>query len=167
MSCSQLISNYSTPTILWYQTDLTVIIRIQLIDVSDYYLRVEDDHLIFSTEANNTKYHLILYLFGPIISEKTVHKNLGREIKINLTKTHKWLPWLRLITSREKNLFISYDTDHIQDAENVKRKNNFKYKETIEEYKRRNHIKYLMPAGMSSDEEDSDDDDDLDFIKYS
>lgn len=47
MICPQLVSNYSTPKIRWYQTDLTVIISIQLIDVSDYYLRVKDTHLLF------------------------------------------------------------------------------------------------------------------------
>lgn len=47
MTCPQLISDYSTPKISWYQTDLTVIIRIHLIDVSNYYVRVEDDHLLF------------------------------------------------------------------------------------------------------------------------
>lgn len=35
-------------------------------------------------------------------------------------------PWLRLIISREKNLFISYDADHIHDVDNVSKKNDFK-----------------------------------------
>ncbi|XP_070170360.1 uncharacterized protein [Polyergus mexicanus] len=165
MTCPQLISNYSTPKISWYQTDLTVIIRIHLIDVSNYYLRVKDDYLLFSTEINSKKYYLILYLFGAVISEKTVHKNVGREIKIYLTKTLKWYPWLRLIISREKNSFISYDTDHIHDADNVRKKNIFKARESIEEYKRRNFIEHIMPVVPSSDEEDSDDDQ-LDFFRY-
>lgn len=39
-------------------------------------------------------------------------------------------PWLRLVISREKNLLISYDPDHIlYDADNVqKKKNNFEVK---------------------------------------
>ncbi|CAL1676853.1 unnamed protein product [Lasius platythorax] len=167
MRFPQLVSNYNTPKINWYQTDLTVVIRIPLIDVSDYYLRVEDDHLLFSTKTNGKKYYLILYLFGSVISEKTVHRNVGREIKIYLTKTLKWFPWLRLVISREKNLLISYDPDHIYDADNVqKKKNDFEVKVgRIEEYKRRNHIRYIMPVVPSSDEEDSDDEE-LDFFKY-
>lgn len=47
MNCPQLVSEYNTPKISWFQTDLTVTIRIQLIDVPNYYLRVEDDHLLF------------------------------------------------------------------------------------------------------------------------
>jgi hypothetical protein len=47
MSCPLLVSDYNVPRIQWYQTDLTIIIRIQLIDICDYYLRVEDDHLLF------------------------------------------------------------------------------------------------------------------------
>lgn len=42
-----------------------------------------------STETSDKKYSLVLYLFGPVISEKTVHKNTGREIKIYLTKALK------------------------------------------------------------------------------
>jgi len=47
MSCPLLISDYNVPRIQWYQTKLTIIIRIELSDIRDYYLRVEDDHLLF------------------------------------------------------------------------------------------------------------------------
>lgn len=42
-----------------------------------------------STKTNDKKYYLILSLFGSVISEETIHKNVGREIKIYLTKTLK------------------------------------------------------------------------------
>lgn len=112
MGCPLLISNFHTPRIIWCQSDLTVVIRILLIDVHHYYLRVESDYLLFrylhitsnkkyimefnltkpkilfycSTTVNNKNYYLTLHLFGPVIAEKTVHKNFGREIKISLTK---------------------------------------------------------------------------------
>lgn len=54
MICPELVSDYSSPAIKWHQTDLTVVICIQLIDVTDYYLRVEDDHLHF--RYSNARY---------------------------------------------------------------------------------------------------------------
>ncbi|EGI60270.1 hypothetical protein G5I_11452, partial [Acromyrmex echinatior] len=116
MNCPELVSDYRNPTIKWYQTDLSVVISIQLIDVSDYYLRIENGCLQFSTEINDKKYYLILYLFGAVVAEKTVHKNLVREIKIYLLKALKWYPWLRLIKSKEKNPLISYDSERIEET---------------------------------------------------
>lgn len=164
MNCPQLISKYNTPKICWYQTDLTVIISIQLIDVPKYYLQVQNDHLLFSTKINGKEYHFILYLFGPVLSEKTLHKNVGREIKIYLTKALKWFPWLRLIISKEKNPFITYDTDHVYDADNILKKS---YQAgRFQEYKRLNNILCIKPDVPSSDEEDSEDEC-LDFSHYS
>ncbi|XP_029161501.1 putative ATP-dependent RNA helicase TDRD12 [Nylanderia fulva] len=157
MNCPQLVNKYSIPKIIWYQTDLTVTIRIQLIDVSNYYLRVEDNHLLFSTKTNDKKYYLVLYLFGAVISEKTVHKNVGREIKIYLTKALKWFPWLRLILSKERNQYISYDKDNIDEENIQKKKINF----GVRKYDQQN----IMPVVPSSEEEESEDES-LDFSRY-
>lgn len=47
MAYPALVSKYATPIVKWYQTDFTVIIRVQVIDVHKYYLQVEPDHLVF------------------------------------------------------------------------------------------------------------------------
>lgn len=47
MECPALVANVNTPKLMWYQTDTTVVIRILLTDVVNYYLRVENDHLLF------------------------------------------------------------------------------------------------------------------------
>lgn len=115
MSCPLLVSNFFIPRIIWCQSDITVIVRILLIDVRRYYLRVESNCLCFrylhvknhiyhgmqpnkpllyfSTTVNDKHYYLILHLFGPVKAEKTVHKNLGREIKICLTKELKCIQY--------------------------------------------------------------------------
>ncbi|KAH0952534.1 hypothetical protein HN011_002272 [Eciton burchellii] len=151
MSCPLLVSDYNVPRIQWYQTDLTIIIRIQLIDICDYYLRVEDDHLLFSTIKNGKKYYLILYFFGSVIAEKTVHKNIDREIKVYLTKTLKWFPWLRLTRSDEKNHLISYDVHQIDEIQNERET----FMDAEEDKKRdKYHDMNIMPFVSSSDEED-------------
>ncbi|XP_012056707.1 PREDICTED: uncharacterized protein LOC105619800 [Atta cephalotes] len=162
MNCPELVSDYRNPTIKWYQTDLSVVISIQLIDVSDYYLRIENGCLQFSTEINGKKYYLILYLFGAVVAEKTVHKNLVREIKIYLLKALKWYPWLRLIKSKEKNPLISYDSERIEETNHVRNTYDIG---RFERYKREHNISYLMPVVPSSDEEESEDDY-MDFVQY-
>lgn len=47
MNCPKLVSKYFTPKIIWYQTDTTVIVRILLQDIKEYFLRVKYDYLLF------------------------------------------------------------------------------------------------------------------------
>ncbi|XP_011876005.1 PREDICTED: uncharacterized protein LOC105566539 [Vollenhovia emeryi] len=163
MTCPELVSNYCSPAIKWHETDLTVVVCIQLTDVSDYYLRIKDDCLQFSTSTNGKEYYLILHLFGSVVTEKTVHKNVGREIKIYLVKGLKWFPWRRLIKSREKSPLISYNIDHIKEPD-ITIKKAFDI-DRFETYKRKHNIRQIMPVVPSSDEEESDEDY-MDFYKY-
>lgn len=164
MICPELICDYSRPAIKWHQTDLMVVVSIQLTDVSDYYLQIKDDLLQFSTKVNSKEYYLLLYLFGSVVAERTVHKNVGREIKIYLVKGLKWYPWLRLIKSKEKNPLISYNLEYIYETESVY-KNKFEIGR-FERYKRENHVRYIMPVVPSSDEEESEDEDFMDFSHF-
>ncbi|XP_043491257.1 uncharacterized protein LOC122517030 isoform X2 [Polistes fuscatus] len=99
MDCPPLVNLFNNPKIIWYQTDITIVIRIMLQDVKNYFLRVEVDHLQFS-----------------VVPEKTTHVNLEREIKINLIKAFKWLPWLRLQINKEKCPYIILDTEHLYET---------------------------------------------------
>ncbi|KAK1133911.1 hypothetical protein K0M31_011697 [Melipona bicolor] len=157
MNCLKLVSKYHTPKIVWYQTDTTVIVRILLQDIKEYFLHVECDHLLFSTTTDSKKYYICLYLFGTIVAETTVHRNLEREIKITLVKAHKWTEWLRLCIEKEKNSLISIDTNHIYKLDWITEALRNREREDFAEYKRRNHITQIMPVVPSSDEEESDD----------
>ncbi|XP_029052710.1 uncharacterized protein LOC114880642 [Osmia bicornis bicornis] len=157
MNYPKLISKLHTPKIVWYQTDITVVIRVLLQDVNNYFLHVECDHLLFSTTINSRHYYICLYLFGTIVAEKTTHINKGREIKITLIKAHKWTEWLRLHIDKEKNPLITADPDHIYKSSWTMGPLRFE-KESFAEYKRRNNITQIMPDVPSSDEEESDDD---------
>ncbi|XP_015176875.1 PREDICTED: uncharacterized protein LOC107066599 isoform X2 [Polistes dominula] len=99
MDCPPLVNLFNNPKIMWYQTDTTIVIRIMLQDVKDYFLKVEVDHLQFS-----------------VVPEKTIHVNLEREIKIILIKAFKWLPWLRLQYHKEKSPYIILDTEHLYET---------------------------------------------------
>ena len=155
MSYPKLISKLYSPKVLWGQNDVTVVIRILLHDVHEYYLRVECDHLLFSTTLNEKNYCICLQLFGTIVAEKTTHVNLGREIKVTLFKAHKWTSWLRLQIENEKNPLITSDPDYL-----CKDKWFTPLKlegESFTEYKRRNNITNIMPDVPSTDGEESDD----------
>ncbi|XP_012216177.1 uncharacterized protein [Linepithema humile] len=155
MACPKLVSDFSTPELKWYQTDLTVVIRIQIIDIHDYYLLVQPDHLIFSTTSNDKKYCLILYFYGGVIPEKTVHKNFGREIKVYLTKTLKWYSWLRLTMSKEKSPLISYDQENLC-ANQPQKKYIVKVREDLEW--KNDQEQYILPYDESTEDESEDDD---------
>ncbi|CAL7946838.1 unnamed protein product [Xylocopa violacea] len=157
MSHLKLVTKCYTPKILWYQTDVTVIIRILLQDVAEYFLRVECDHLLFSTITNSKNYYICLYLFGTVVAEKTTHINKGREIKITLVKAHKWTEWLRLSIETEKNPMISLDPDHIYKPDWIMDSLKNTERESFTEYKRRHNITQIMPDVPSTDEEESDD----------
>ncbi|KOC67197.1 hypothetical protein WH47_11854 [Habropoda laboriosa] len=157
MNCPRLASKYHTPKIIWYQTDVTVILRVLLQDVKEYFLRVECDHLLFSTTINSRSYYICLYLFGTVEAGKTIHVNLGREIRITLVKAHKWTEWLRLPLEREKNSLISVDPDHIYSRSWTMGFSKNIEKESFTEYKRRHNITQIMPDVPSTDEEESDD----------
>lgn len=43
----------------------------------------------YSTITGGKKYYLCLYLFGPVVAERTQHKNVEREIKVHLIKELK------------------------------------------------------------------------------
>ncbi|OXU17548.1 hypothetical protein TSAR_010783 [Trichomalopsis sarcophagae] len=156
--CPNLISNYRTPKIFWYQTDNAVFIRIILTDVEKYSIRVDCDTFKFSTTLNDQKYFVGLKLCGTVVAEKTSHEKFGREIKVCLIKAHKWTDWPRLQMNKEKTTFICMDPDHI-----VKKKSwddpfaNLAERETFEEYRKRMNITNIPPPESSTSGSESDD----------
>lgn len=161
MNLPLLKSNLNTPKIMWHQTDLLVRVHILLVDVKKYYVRVDRDRLCFSTILNNTKYYVIINLFGAVIPEKCTNRNTGREIQIYIPKGHKGADWLRLQLEPEKNLMIVVDPDRVQVPEwrrplhsNISED---MYERSFEEYKRHYKIRNVMPDEPSTDEGESDD----------
>ncbi|KAF7403022.1 putative ATP-dependent RNA helicase TDRD12 [Vespula maculifrons] len=157
MDYPKLISIFNTPKIIWHQTDNTIGIRVMLQDVKDYFLRVEADHLRFSTILNDKEYYLSLYLFGSVIPEETTHVNLEREIKINLIKAFKWLPWLRLQDNKEKCPYIILDLERLYEPSWSKDKRIrivVDEEHTIAKYARQKNI---MIDDVSTDDEESND----------
>ncbi|XP_012287163.1 uncharacterized protein LOC105703379 [Orussus abietinus] len=157
MDCPKLICDLRIPKIMWYQTDVTVVIRVMLCDVTDYYLCIKDDHFQFSTIVDNNKYYIGFNLFGTVIEEETTHENLGREIKITLYKAHKWIPWLKLHADDCKYPQILLDPERLYQPVWVTAKKNVEVREDFAKYKRRHKITQIMPDVPSTDEEESDD----------
>lgn len=159
MACPNLVSDYIIPKVKWHQRDLSVIIHIQIIDVQEYYLLVEPDHMVFRTTSHNKEYCLIIYFFGGVMPEKTAHKNVGSEIIVNLKKTLKWFPWLRLTKSKEKNQLISYDYEKLCEPPLQRKYVAREFKELMEEKKRENdnQITYVLPYDETESDNTSDD----------
>ncbi|CAG5095308.1 Protein of unknown function [Cotesia congregata] len=111
-----LKSRALTPSILWYQDDGFVVLRIMLIDVDKFFLDIDLERLKFSTIHNDNNYYLCLYLFGAIIPEKSIVLNLGRELRIKFTKAFKFLKWPRLEVSKFKNPQITIDKEKYEET---------------------------------------------------
>ncbi|XP_014230320.1 uncharacterized protein LOC106654807 [Trichogramma pretiosum] len=155
--CPNLTSTFKTPRVYWYQNDCAIFIRIMLVDVEKYYLKVDCDSLIFRTSCNDQKYFWGINLCGTVIAEKTSHKNVGREIKICLIKAHKWNDWPRLQMNMEKNQFILRDPDHIVKKSWDNPYANAGERESFAEYKKRMNITNIGPPESSDSGSESDD----------
>ncbi|XP_033227726.1 uncharacterized protein LOC117179758 [Belonocnema kinseyi] len=157
MNLPLLKSNLNSPKIIWHQTDVVVVLQIQLCDIEKYYLRIDRERLNFSTCLNDKKYYVIINMYGAIIPEKCMHRNTGREIKVYIPKAHIGAEWLRLHLEKEKNPHIVSDPDRVTVPEwRRPLPRNFNA-DSFEKYKRLNKIKNVRPDEPSSGEEDSDD----------
>ncbi|XP_011313187.1 putative ATP-dependent RNA helicase TDRD12 [Fopius arisanus] len=102
------------PKILWHQDHVKVVLRILLAGVKNYFVKVDIDHIQFSTYHDGREYYVILYFFGAIVPEKTINENLGREIRVQVIKAHKHYNWLRLERGKEKIFQIISDPEKIE-----------------------------------------------------
>ncbi|XP_066596436.1 prostaglandin E synthase 3-like [Prorops nasuta] len=153
-----LTATSNSPNIIWYQTDISVFLRIMVCDIKNYFLEVKNDRLLFSATVDGKEYYVCLYLFGTVLPERTRHRNVGSEIKITLEKSFKWLDWLRLQESKEKNIFISHDADHVQETNYEINRYRISYDyENFSEYKRLHNIDQIMPESALDDSCDSED----------
>ncbi|XP_043463548.1 uncharacterized protein LOC122499329 [Leptopilina heterotoma] len=159
MNIPTLTTDLKMPKILWYQTDYHVNLRIQLIDVDKYYLRVDREQLHFSTIVNDTKYYVIINLFGAVIAERTITTKTEREVRIKIFKGHLGTDWLRLQIEQEKSPMIQIDPDRMikNEPKEIKYPVNYEAGELVAAYKKLNNIKHIYPDEPSSDEGESED----------
>ncbi|XP_015595034.1 uncharacterized protein LOC107267611 [Cephus cinctus] len=158
MDCPPLHSTLYNPKVLWYQNDFEVVIRIMLQDVKSYFIRVELDEFVFSTIIDDKKYCVLLQLYGSVNGAETIHCNLGREIKINLQKAHKYLAWTRLYRDIVKIPHIILDPDHVEPSHDIKKEIlSLGYKKLKEIKNQPYNLMNIMPDVPSSDEAESDD----------
>lgn len=109
------LSEFRTPTVVWYQTDIHIKLNIQVPNVTDYIAKLLRDRVfVFRTNENETPYHLSLQLYGKV--EKTfIHSAGGLSVKVTLSKCRKE-EWPRLTILKDlKN--IKYNMDMYQDAD--------------------------------------------------
>ncbi|KAK9680726.1 DEAD/DEAH box helicase [Popillia japonica] len=112
--------NYSTPDVVWYQTDQLIKFDIQLPDVVKYTTTVLRKSIFcFSTIKNETEYKLNFQLFGNVNSTFQ-HIGGGPVVRITLTKL-KPGNWERLTFSDQKMRNIRYDMSKYVFPEEKKR----------------------------------------------
>lgn len=112
------LSEFRTPTVQWYQTDMHIKLDILLPDVTEYIAKVLRDRLfVFRTKQNGVPYHLSIQLYAKV--EKTlVHSAGGQVVKVTLSKCRKE-EWPRLTIQKDvKN--VKYNMEMYREPETEK-----------------------------------------------
>ncbi|XP_015123439.1 uncharacterized protein LOC107045631 [Diachasma alloeum] len=155
MDLPMLKRRANLPKIFWYQDDCKVVIRIMLVDIKEYFVEVDLDHVRFSTVHDERVHYLSLYFFGAIEPEKTVNENTGREIRIQFVKAHKFFKWLRLEDTAQRIPQIIPDPDRIAE-ESFNLISTVATWHNFEVYKIENRLN-IYPDVPISDSDESDD----------
>ncbi|CAB1459642.1 unnamed protein product [Pleuronectes platessa] len=102
------------PQIRWYQMSDAVIVTVKLINPEsqrcDFYL----DRVVYSGRVNSQSYRADLELKGNIAVDRCCWEMKSNEPVLKLVKQQK-VPWEKLL--RNKNIFVSYDVEHLEKNE--------------------------------------------------
>ncbi|XP_026742024.1 putative ATP-dependent RNA helicase TDRD12 isoform X2 [Trichoplusia ni] len=108
---AQHYGQFSKPKLLWRQNSNTVTVKIKLI-VDEYDIKIQERHITFSAEANDTKYAFDFELYGVIDPKRSNHSNKGQYIQVKLWKVMA-RNWLTLTRENGVNKWIVYDVESI------------------------------------------------------
>ncbi|XP_034390396.1 putative ATP-dependent RNA helicase TDRD12 [Cyclopterus lumpus] len=111
-SAEQLVSFH--PLARWYQTPDSAIVTVKLRNPESQRCDFYADRVVYSGRANGRTYRADLLLHGDIAADCCCWEMKSNEPVLKLVKQPQGY-WERLL--RTKNIFVSYDTDHIDEDE--------------------------------------------------
>ncbi|KAM4573429.1 putative ATP-dependent RNA helicase TDRD12 [Odontesthes bonariensis] len=105
------------PHVRWYQTSDSVIVRVKLMNPESQHCDFYPDRVVYSGRVNGRSYRADLELHQNILADVCCWEMMSNEPVLKLVKRQQGC-WERLV--RTKNIFVSYDVEHIdEDAENA------------------------------------------------
>ncbi|KAM3609762.1 uncharacterized protein V6R79_019935 [Siganus canaliculatus] len=102
------------PQLLWYQTPDSVVLTVKLLNPERQRCDFFPDRVLYSGSAGGRFYCADLELQGAIAAERCSWEMKSNEPRLRLVKDRRG-PWDRLL--RKKNIFVSYDMEHVDEDE--------------------------------------------------
>ncbi|XP_059478530.1 putative ATP-dependent RNA helicase TDRD12 isoform X1 [Neocloeon triangulifer] len=122
----RLISTCYDSHILWSQTAQWIRLRVQLIDVQDYYLRITPERLDFACYCQGRAYCFNMLLFGYVLPNDSQHCSRGRCVEIKLRKSLD-VAWPRAERAVESALLTPEIVESAADSEEEEGVSNSKW----------------------------------------
>ncbi|NXY09597.1 DBP2 helicase, partial [Pteruthius melanotis] len=102
------------PQIKWFQDDVTVTLKVQILRAADSKCEFSEEKVVFSAYSEGKLYVADLELYQSIIAEKSTCVIKDREAVILLVKEKKGA-WCKLL--KNKNVHVSLDFEHWAESE--------------------------------------------------
>nr|XP_040047457.1 putative ATP-dependent RNA helicase TDRD12 isoform X1 [Gasterosteus aculeatus aculeatus] len=102
------------PLARWYQTSSFAIVTVKLRNPENQRCDFYPDRVVYSGRADGRTYRADLQLHGDVVADRCCWEMKSNEPVLRLVKQQPG-HWERLL--RSKNIFVSYDTDHIEEDE--------------------------------------------------
>ncbi|XP_014879257.1 putative ATP-dependent RNA helicase TDRD12 [Poecilia latipinna] len=102
------------PQVVWYQTCDSVIVTVKLMNPESQRCNFYTDRVVYSGRVNSRSYRADLELHQKIDADICHWEMKSNQPVLKLVKQQQG-HWERLI--RSKNIFVSYDMDHVDDEE--------------------------------------------------
>ncbi|XP_062418773.1 putative ATP-dependent RNA helicase TDRD12 [Pungitius pungitius] len=102
------------PPARWYQTPGCAVITVKLRNPEDQRCEFYPNRVVYSGRAAGRTYRAELQLHGDVAADRCCWEMKSNEPVLRLVKQQPG-HWERLL--RSKNIFVSYDTDHIEEDE--------------------------------------------------
>ncbi|XP_017596474.1 PREDICTED: putative ATP-dependent RNA helicase TDRD12 isoform X1 [Corvus brachyrhynchos] len=102
------------PQIKWFQDNVTVTLRLQMLKAADSKCEFSKEKVVFSAYSEGRLYAADLELYQSIIAEKSTCVIKDREAVILLVKEKKG-EWCKLL--KNKNVHVSLDFEHWEESE--------------------------------------------------
>ncbi|XP_035521694.1 putative ATP-dependent RNA helicase TDRD12 [Morone saxatilis] len=102
------------PQVRWYETSDSVIVSVKLTNPESQHCDFYPDRVVYSGRVNGRIYRANLELQANVVVDRCRWDMKSNEPVLKLVKQRQGY-WERLL--RNKNIFVSYDMDHIEDDE--------------------------------------------------
>ncbi|CAK1593415.1 unnamed protein product [Parnassius mnemosyne] len=146
------INQTRKPKLVWRQNKNVTFIKINLIGLETYYLKIQGRSISFTAILNDVDYAFDFELYGAVDVKKSIHVNKGQYVLVKLYKILN-KNWLTLTKDGEIRKWIVYDVESIDASSD---------EDVVEE----NTMLNVMKNICNQDDSESEEEDFMDDVNY-